>query len=108
MSKIEEGILQSTSSTAGQQILELYKMIKDWQRSRDRIISQMVVRLDRSQLPSYVSDADDFDPYDCYGAILPLVVVTGTLTRRPVEPTWIKGSQSSPVIIHLSINPTIE
>jgi len=101
MDKIEEGILQSTSSTTGQRILELHKKIKDWQRSRDRIISQMVVHLNRSQLPSYVSNTDHFDPDDSYGAILPLVVATGTLTRRPVEPTWIKASEPPPVATEL-------
>ena len=74
-------------------------MIKDWERLRDRITLQMTVYLNRSQLPPCVSDADDFNPNDSYGAILPLVVATGTLTRRPVEPTWIKASESLPVII---------
>ena len=99
MDKIDEGVLQSASSSTGNRILQLYRMIKRWQSVRDRIVSQMVVRLDRSQLPSYVSNDDLFNCNDSYGAILPQVVVTGTLTRRPVENTWIKTSEAQPVIL---------
>lgn len=52
-------------------------MLSYWRNNRDRIMGQMAVW----------SDTD-------IGAIIPQVVVCGTLTRRAMEPTWMTASNA--------------
>lgn len=92
LNKIEDGTIQATSSSLAKHVLELNQRIKYWSSARGRILSQMVVWLDQSQLPPHVSKRENFDSADgSYGAILPLVVTTGTLGRKPVESTWMNS-----------------
>ena len=53
--------------------------ISYWTNSSKRILSQMHM--------SYCNQTDE-------GAILPRVIVSGTVTRRAVEPTWLTASNS--------------
>lgn len=55
--------------------------ISYWVNSSKRLLSQLVI--------AYDSSTDE-------GSILPRVVVSGTVTRRAVEPTWLTASNSYP------------
>ena len=96
---MEDGTLRATSSHIAQHVLLLNRFIIYWRNARDRVFSQMVVRLQRSQLPRYVTQAAEFDPADRYGNILPQVVTSGTLTRRAVESTWMTASNAYQVLL---------
>lgn len=52
-------------------------MLSYWRNNRDRIREQKVMWLEGNDLPPKIKDLNDR-----YGAILPQVVVCGTLTRR--------------------------
>lgn len=54
----------------------------------------MVVWLNTNELPRLITKSKDFDPVKQYGAIVPLVVCSGTLTRRAVESTWLTASNA--------------
>ena len=36
----------------------------------------------------------DYDPDSYHGAIVPKVIVAGTMTRRAVEPSWLTASNA--------------
>nr|CAG4651578.1 EOG090X00SQ [Triops cancriformis] len=92
--KIEDGTLSSSSGAIAKYILKLSKMLSYWRNARDRIFSQMVVWLPANELPSHVTQQRDFSSHEKYGAIVPQVVIAGTLTRRAVEPTWMTASNA--------------
>nr|CAG4640618.1 EOG090X00SQ [Eulimnadia texana] len=94
LSKIEDGTLQSKSNIVAEHLLRGSRTISYWRNARDRISSQLVVWLERSYLPRYVTTAADYDPSEPLGTILPLIVVSGTLTRRAVEATWLTASNA--------------
>nr|SVE87207.1 EOG090X00SQ [Daphnia similis] len=94
LNKIEDGTLKATSSSIAEHILKLNRNIIYWKNARDRVISQMVVWLRQSQLPRNVTNSDNFDPSNRYGAILPQIITSGTLTRRAVESTWLTASNA--------------
>lgn len=75
LSKMEDGTLRATSSTAAERILKLNRNIIYWRNARDRITSQMVVWLRPSELPSSITGSEHFDPAGSYGAIIPQVTV---------------------------------
>ncbi len=60
----------------------------------DRIGSQMVVRLGKDELPDCITLNEQYDENEVYGAILPRLVVAGTVTRRAVESTWLTASNA--------------
>ncbi|XP_071446151.1 DNA polymerase subunit gamma-1, mitochondrial [Hetaerina americana] len=75
------------SSTAGS-VLTIGKMVSYWRNNRDRISSQMVVRLaTKTKGVTDLAKTND-------AVILPQVIVCGTLTRRAVEPTWMTASNA--------------
>ncbi|XP_076282827.1 DNA polymerase gamma, catalytic subunit tam [Lasioglossum baleicum] len=90
LNKFSENVLAGSDSSAAE-ILKIAKMLSYWRNNRDRIMSQFVVWLDTSHLPDTVKGAAK--SYQ-YGVIIPLVVVTGTLTRRAVEATWMTASNA--------------
>nr|CAG4641448.1 EOG090X00SQ [Eurycercus lamellatus] len=94
LNKIEDGTLKATSSTVAEHVLKLNRNIIYWRNARDRITSQMVVGLQQSQLPNSVIDSEHYDPDGSYGAIVPQVITSGTLTRRAVESTWMTASNA--------------
>ncbi|CAH2002372.1 unnamed protein product [Acanthoscelides obtectus] len=54
-------------------------------------MDQMVVWLNKQDLPKELQESTDN-----FGAIIPQVVVCGTLTRRAVESTWMTASNAHP------------
>ncbi|KAH8283554.1 hypothetical protein KR018_005578 [Drosophila ironensis] len=92
LNKFSENVLSSGDPTcqAAARVIEIARMMSYWRNNRDRIMGQMVVWLDRHQLPADVAGLR------AYGAICPQVVACGTLTRRAMEPTWMTASNSRP------------
>ncbi|XP_017477739.1 PREDICTED: DNA polymerase subunit gamma-1, mitochondrial-like [Rhagoletis zephyria] len=78
ISKIADGTLRPFLSTVKDLVLQQNK-ISYWVNSSKRILSQLVI--------AYDSATGD-------GCIVPRVVVSGTVTRRAVEPTWLTASNS--------------
>ncbi|KAF2351303.1 DNA-directed DNA polymerase family A palm domain [Trinorchestia longiramus] len=95
--KIEDGTLSSHIKEVAELVLRTTKSISYWRNSRDRILSQNTVWLDKNHLPSNTLQSEEFneeDPECKWGAILPQVVVCGTVTRRAVERTWLTASNA--------------
>ncbi|XP_078007267.1 DNA polymerase subunit gamma-1 isoform X5 [Phascolarctos cinereus] len=93
--KMEDGTLQAgPGGASGPRALEINKMVSFWRNAHKRISSQMVVWLQKGELPRTVIRHSDYDEEGCYGAILPQVVTAGTITRRAVEPTWLTASNA--------------
>lgn len=80
---IELGRLAAASSNnnIATMLLQMNKSISYWRMSHKRILSQFVV-----------SRPDGND--ESFAAILPRIVVAGTVTRRAVEPTWLTASNA--------------
>ncbi|XP_064484440.1 DNA polymerase subunit gamma-1-like [Ornithodoros turicata] len=89
LAKVTEGILRSNIPEADH-VLLLSKMTSYWKNARDRIMSQMVVWFQRSELPRSVTITEG----EQYGTILPRLIPAGTVTRRGVEPTWLTASNA--------------
>ncbi|XP_059058462.1 DNA polymerase subunit gamma-1, mitochondrial-like [Achroia grisella] len=68
-------------------VLTFGRMMSYWRNNRERIMGQQVVWLPPELRPPSAPD-------QLYGAILPQVVVAGTLTRRASEPTWMTASNA--------------
>ncbi|XP_050076357.1 DNA polymerase subunit gamma-1, mitochondrial [Anopheles maculipalpis] len=64
---------------AAERVVEIARMLTYWRNNRDRIRGQLVVWCDLHRT---------------VGAIIPQVVVCGTLTRRAMEPTWMTASNA--------------
>lgn len=79
LSKSKEGVLSSFDNELAKLLLTHSSSLSYWKNSHKRIKNQMVVGL-----PNEVQDS--------FGAILPRVIVAGTVTRRAVEPTWLTAS----------------
>ncbi|XP_013783947.1 DNA polymerase subunit gamma-1-like isoform X2 [Limulus polyphemus] len=94
LSKVEDGTLRALGGGQADQALRLNKMVSYWKNARDRILSQMVVWMNQSELPSAVTSNSCYDEDFLYGAILPRVIPAGTVTRRAVEPTWLTASNA--------------
>ncbi|XP_043838904.1 DNA polymerase subunit gamma-1 isoform X1 [Dromiciops gliroides] len=93
--KMEDGTLQAgPGGASGPRALEINKMVSFWRNAHKRISSQMVVWLQKGELPRTVIRHSAYDEEGCYGAILPQVVTAGTITRRAVEPTWLTASNA--------------
>ena len=88
LNKFSENVLAGDGKTA-ERIIEIARMLSYWRNNRDRISGQMVVWLSKGDLPENLR-SDEMD----YGAIIPQVVVCGTLTRRAMEPTWMTASNA--------------
>ncbi|XP_028679587.1 DNA polymerase subunit gamma-1 [Erpetoichthys calabaricus] len=95
LSKMEDGTLQAgLGGTDATRALEINKMISFWRNAHKRVSSQMVVWLRKGELLRNVQKHVDFDEETQCGAILPLVITAGTVTRRAVEPTWLTASNA--------------
>lgn len=90
LNKFSENVLVGLDSSATE-VLKIAQMMSYWRNNRDRIMSQMVVWLNENSLPSAVRQSLHRGNY---GAIIPQVVVSGTLTRRATESTWMTASNS--------------
>lgn len=69
----------SGRDTKAERIIEISRMLSYWRNNRERVEGQIVVWTDKSE--------------GC-GAIIPQVVVCGTLTRRAVERTWMTAANA--------------
>lgn len=90
LNKFSENVLAGLDASATE-VLKNARMLSYWRNNRDRILSQLVVWLDDRSLPSAVTKRR----MARYGAIIPQVVVSGALTRRAVERTWMTASNAS-------------
>ncbi|XP_012063570.1 PREDICTED: DNA polymerase subunit gamma-1, mitochondrial [Atta cephalotes] len=90
LNKFSENVLAGLDVSAAE-VLKIARMLSYWRNNRDRIMSQLVIWLDNHSLPSNIKRTKR---YIRYGAIIPQVVVSGTLTRRAVEPTWMTASNA--------------
>ncbi|CAK9819477.1 DNA polymerase subunit gamma-1, mitochondrial [Anthophora plagiata] len=88
LNKFSEHILAGSDASATE-VVKIARMVSYWRNNRDRIMSQFIVWFDDSSSRSSFRNKTMR-----YGAILPLVVVCGTLTRRAVEPTWMTASNA--------------
>lgn len=88
INKFSENVL-SGEGKVPERIIEIARMLSYWRNNRDRIMGQIACWLPPSSLPDHlVNNAME------YGAIIPQVVVCGTLTRRAMERTWMTASNS--------------
>ncbi|KYN34859.1 DNA polymerase subunit gamma-1 [Trachymyrmex septentrionalis] len=90
LNKFSENVLAGLDVSAAE-VLKIARMLSYWRNNRDRIMSQLVIWLDNNSLPNNVKRTKR---YMRYGAIIPQVIVSGTLTRRAVEPTWMTASNA--------------
>ncbi|XP_030759971.1 DNA polymerase subunit gamma-1, mitochondrial [Sitophilus oryzae] len=88
LNKFSENVLAGDTDSA-EEVLTLARKLSYWRNNRDRIIDQMIIWLSQDNLPKHLRDIN-FN----YGAIIPQVVVCGTLTRRAMEPTWMTASNA--------------
>jgi DNA polymerase gamma 1 len=80
LAKIKEGVLGSIPKENALLALRYHTIISYWENNRDRILAQKAIVVDENAHT---------------GAILPITVVAGTITRRAVEPTWLTASNYS-------------
>lgn len=81
VAKMEDGTLSSFDNTLANLLLGHSSSISYWKNNHKRIRNQMVLELPNSHRAN-----------QSLGAILPRVIVAGTVTRRAVEPTWLTAS----------------
>jgi len=90
LNKFSENVLAGLDVSAAE-VLKIARMLSYWRNNRDRIMSQLVIWLDDHSLPGSIKRTKH---QTRYGAIIPQVIVSGTLTRRAVEPTWMTASNA--------------
>lgn len=78
LNKFSQNGLSGKDSKA-ERIIEISRMLSYWRNNRERVEGQIVVWTDKSE---------------GFGAIIPQVVVCGTLTRRAVERTWMTAANA--------------
>ncbi|PSN43497.1 DNA polymerase subunit gamma-1 [Blattella germanica] len=88
LNKFSENVLAGRDAGA-EKLLSIGRMLSYWRNNKERIVQQLVVWLDDRDLPRDLRNSDSD-----FGAIIPQVVVCGTLTRRAVEPTWMTASNA--------------
>lgn len=88
LNKFSENVLAGADAGA-EKVLSIGRMLSYWRNNRDRIEQQLVVWLGMRDLPRSLRELDTE-----FGAIIPQVIVCGTLTRRAVEPTWMTASNA--------------
>ncbi|XP_046436001.1 DNA polymerase subunit gamma-1, mitochondrial [Neodiprion fabricii] len=100
LNKFSENILTGPDSSA-QKVLKIARMLSYWRNNRARIFSQTVIWLNKRDMPPESRNLPQDDlfinhdsTYMQYGAIVPQVVVSGTLTRRAIESTWMTASNA--------------
>lgn len=89
LNKFSENVLAGLDISAAK-VLKIARMLSYWRNNRDRIMSQLAIWLEDRCL----SGVKKTRKHMRYGAIIPQVVVSGTLTRRAVEPTWMTASNA--------------
>ncbi|CAK9295606.1 unnamed protein product [Gordionus sp. m RMFG-2023] len=104
--RLEDGTLKACSGDQAQKVLTNSSVISYWKNARLRIMTQLLVCPPTSSyFPPHFkfhklthSEENVTNPDDnierTYGAILPKLVVCGTVSRRAVEPTWLTASNA--------------
>ncbi|XP_069680448.1 DNA polymerase subunit gamma-1, mitochondrial isoform X1 [Periplaneta americana] len=88
LNKFSENVLTGADAGA-EKVLTIGRMLSYWRNNRERIEQQLVIWLGKRDLPRTLRELDNE-----FGAIIPQVIVCGTLTRRAVEPTWMTASNA--------------
>ncbi|CAG9765430.1 unnamed protein product [Ceutorhynchus assimilis] len=88
LTKFSENVLAGDSVSA-EEVLSIARKLSYWRNNRARILEQMVLWLGEEDLPGVMKNSGMN-----FGAIIPQVVVCGTLTRRAMEPTWMTASNA--------------
>lgn len=92
--KFSENVLAGDSVTA-ERVIQIARMLSYWRNNRDRITNQIVVNVPNATESEVMNDnASATRTIDDVAAIIPQVVVSGTLTRRASEPTWMTASNA--------------
>lgn len=86
ITKFSENVL-SGDGVVAERVMEIGRMLSYWRNNRDRIEGQMLMWLQNHNLPDELKNSH-------LGAIIPQIVVCGTLTRRAMEPTWLTASNA--------------
>lgn len=81
MQHLQDGLLGSNSNENANKVLQLSKALSYWKNTGKRINSQMVCKLEDEK-------------ENKFGALLPRIIVAGTITRRAVEQTWLTASNA--------------
>ncbi|XP_026294410.1 DNA polymerase subunit gamma-1, mitochondrial isoform X1 [Frankliniella occidentalis] len=84
--KFSENTLSGDS--VAERMMDIARKLSYWRNNRVRIMEQLVIWLSLKDLPQNLEEK-------VIGAILPQLVVCGTLTRRAVERTWMTASNIS-------------
>ncbi|CAG5123153.1 unnamed protein product, partial [Candidula unifasciata] len=92
--RAEDGTLTASPDAHADRALILGRMCSYWKNNQKRIMGQMAVWLNKSELNKNITRHSDYEPEGLYGAIVPRIVTAGTITRRAVEPTWLTASNA--------------
>lgn len=87
---VESGTMAAAGGASAERVLRITQSVSYWRNSRARITAQRPVFLTGEDLPPCMSEGSE-GPVRL-GAIVPPVCVSGTLTRRSVERTWLTAS----------------
>ncbi|KPJ19301.1 DNA polymerase subunit gamma-1, mitochondrial [Papilio machaon] len=87
LNMFSQNVLAAQGNEA-EKVLSFARMMSYWRNNRERIRAQQLVWLPARRLPLRMRN------HRQYGAIIPQVVVCGTLTRRASEPTWMTASNA--------------
>ncbi|XP_069362171.1 DNA polymerase subunit gamma-1, mitochondrial [Maniola hyperantus] len=88
LNMFSQNVLSAQGNDA-EKVLSFGRMMSYWRNNRERVTGQQVVWLPERLLPERLRRSARR-----YGAIVPQVVVCGTLTRRASEPTWMTASNA--------------
>ncbi|KAJ1526298.1 hypothetical protein ONE63_009449 [Megalurothrips usitatus] len=84
--KFSENIL--SGDAVAERMMDIAKKLSYWRNTRSRIMGQLVIWLTSKDLHQNIGEVP-------IGAILPQLIICGTLTRRAVERTWMTASNIS-------------
>ena len=90
----EGGALASKIKDLAGELLKTSSQLAYWRNAKDRLLEQVKVDLPVEDLPEVVRSDPAFDTANVYSAIIPSLVVSGTVTRRAVEKTWLTASNA--------------
>ncbi|XP_063697937.1 DNA polymerase subunit gamma-1, mitochondrial [Culicoides brevitarsis] len=86
ITKFSENVLSGDGIVA-ERVMAIGRMLSYWRNNRDRIQNQNLQYLPNDVLPEDLKNQN-------LGAIIPQIVVCGTLTRRAMESTWLTASNA--------------
>ncbi|KAK3790338.1 hypothetical protein RRG08_062571 [Elysia crispata] len=90
----EDGTLKASTGSHANRALMLGRLCSYWKNNQKRIMGQMCVWMNKSELHKTVTRHSNYEVDGWYGAIIPRIITAGTITRRAVEPTWLTASNA--------------